>query len=80
MPRTKKHKPQQAPQDPMTAAILGGLRPHMDASVRAQMTAMLVAMLGAVAPELEVRARQTEPVATTPVTGNGTGGKADKAA
>jgi hypothetical protein len=37
--------------DPMTAAILAGIKPHIDAAVTEKFTTMLVDMLAKIAPE-----------------------------
>jgi len=43
--------------DPMTAAILAGLKPHIDAAVKEQFTTLLVDMLAKIAPERLAQAR-----------------------
>jgi len=41
----------------MAAAILAGLKPHIDAAVRDQMATILLEVLGKIAPERLARAR-----------------------
>jgi len=45
-----------APMDPMTAAILAGIKPHIDAAVTEKFTTMLVDMLAKIAPEVLAKA------------------------
>ena len=53
MPRHKKNPTglNGATMDPMTAAIMAGLKPHIDAAVKEQFTTLLVDMLAKIAPE-----------------------------
>lgn len=52
MPRPKKHRSlDTANMDPMTAAIMAGLKPHIDAAVRDQIATVLLEVLAKVAPD-----------------------------
>jgi hypothetical protein len=64
LPRPKKYRPlDTATVDPMTAAILTGLKPHIDAAVRDQIATVLLEVLAKVAPERLVKSTATGPTA-----------------
>jgi hypothetical protein len=49
----------------MTAAIMAGLKPHIDAAVKEQLAAMLAGMLAKVAPELLAKSVPVVPETTS---------------
>lgn len=58
MPRRKKYNSADSAQmDPMTAAIMTGLKPHIDAAVREQVATVLLDVLTRIAPERLAKAR-----------------------
>lgn len=65
-------KPDTTGMDPMTAAILTGLKPHIDEAVRDQFATILLEVLAKVAPDRLAKTVQTsapEALPSPPTTG-----------